>query len=153
MANDLNQCNMIGRAGRDCELRFTQSGKPVANFSMAVGRSWKDKNGEKSEQTEWFNVVIFGKLGEQVAAKFVTKGTKLFISGRLQIRKYQNTNGEDKYSTEIVADTLQLLDSKPQGQHQQSPAQSNVGPHEAKRQQEQAGFEEPVFNPEDEIPF
>lgn len=112
MASDLNQCNFIGRLGKDVETRYTQGGDAVANFSIAVGESWKDASGEKVEKTEWIRVVAFKKLAE-ICTEYLHKGSKVFISGKMTTRKWQNKEGVDQYSTEIVANQMSMLDSKP----------------------------------------
>lgn len=125
MANDLNQCNFIGRLGQDPESRFTQDSTQVVNISLAVG--WKSK---EKEGTEWVRCVAFGKLAE-IMAQYLRKGSKVFISGSYRTRKWQNQQGQDQYSTEIVISDMQMLDGKPQGnqtQHQQQqPQQHNQG--------------------------
>ena len=105
MANDLNQCNFIGRAGRDPEMRYSASGIAVTNFSLAVGYKYKD-----TESTEWVNVVCFGKLSELVH-QYVQKGKQLFVSGRMQTDKWQDKSGNDRYTTKIIADKVQFLGS------------------------------------------
>lgn len=111
MANDLNRCEFIGRAGKDPELRHTQGGDPVANFSIAVGETYKDRNGEKSEKTTWVPVVIWGKLAE-IAGKYVERGSLVYVAGKFVVRKWQDKDGSDKYTTEINANQLQLLSYK-----------------------------------------
>lgn len=128
MANDLNQCNFIGRLGRDPEIRYMPSGDAVASFSIAVGSSWKDKNsGEKKEQTEWVSITAFGKLAE-IIGQYVKKGSKVFITGRMKTDKYEK-DGVERYSTKIIAEQMQMLDSKGEGgngaqQHEQGAASS-----------------------------
>lgn len=112
MANDLNQCNFIGRLGKDVETRYTQGGDAVANFSIAVGESWKDAGGEKQERTTWVNVVAFKQLAT-ICETYLHKGSRVFVSGKLQIRKYEAKDGTEKYSTEVIANSLQMLDPKP----------------------------------------
>jgi single-strand DNA-binding protein len=122
MANDLNQCNFIGRLGQDVELKYLPSGEAVANLSVAVGESWKDKNsGAKQERTEWIRAVAFGKLAD-IMGQYLTKGSKVFIGGKMRTRKWQAQDGTDRYSTEIVVKDMQMLSSKPDNQ-QQAPAQ------------------------------
>lgn len=119
MSNDLNQCSFIGRLGRDPETRYMASGKAVANFSIAVGSSWKDKNtGDKKEQTEWVNIVAFDKLGE-ICAQYLKKGAQVFIQGAMKTRKWQDKEGKDRYSTEIIANQMQMIGGRPQGQSQE----------------------------------
>ncbi len=141
MSNDLNQCNFIGRLGKNVELRYTPDQKPIANFSIAVGESWKDKqSGQKQEKATWVNIVIFGALAE-IAGKYLSKGSKVFISGKLQTRKWQDQSGVDRYSTEIVIDqfngTMQMLDAAPQttsGQQSQNYQQQNNVPQQQVQQ-------------------
>ena len=115
MARGLNRATLIGRVGRDPEIRFTQNGDPVANFSIATGESWTDKNGQKQERTEWHNITIFGKLAE-VVKNYVNKGTKLLVEGKIVTEKYTGKDGTEKRSTKIqlsgYGSTLLLLDSK-----------------------------------------
>ncbi|USE79525.1 single-stranded DNA-binding protein [Cupriavidus gilardii] len=106
MANDLNQCNFIGRLGADPESRAMPSGESVSNFRIAVGWKSKDKEG-----TEWVPVVAFGKLAE-ICNQYLAKGSQVFISGRFRTRKWQDKDGQDRYSTEIVAETMQMLGSR-----------------------------------------
>ena len=102
----LNQCNVIGRLGRDPESRFTASGKQVVNVSIACSEK---RNGQ--EYTEWINVIFWEKLAE-IVANYITKGSLVFISGRIQTRKWQDQNGNDRYTTEIVAREMQMLSPK-----------------------------------------
>jgi single-strand DNA-binding protein len=123
MANDLNQCSFIGRLGRDPETKYLQSGDAAVNFSIASGWKTKDKEG-----TEWVNVIAFGKLAE-ICEKYLAKGSQVFVQGRLQTRKWQAKDGTDRYTTEIVADRLQMLGGKPEGDdrpasRQQAPAKA-----------------------------
>jgi len=115
MARGINKVILIGNLGRDPEVRYTASGSAVANVAVATSESWKDKQtGEKREQTEWHRVVLFGKLGE-IAGEYLKKGAKVYIEGRLQTRKWQGQDGQDRYTTEIVASDMQMLDSRGQG--------------------------------------
>ena len=109
----LNQCNFIGRLGRDPETKYAQNGDAVCNFSLACSEQWKDKQGDKQEKTEWVNVVIWGKLGE-VAGQYLQKGSLCFISGKMSTRSWEN-DGEKKYATEIVAREMKMLSSKKEG--------------------------------------
>lgn len=110
MANDLNRCEFIGRLGRDVEVRYSPDGNPVASFSLAVGWKTKDKEG-----VEWVNVVAFGKLAE-ICGEYLRKGKQVYVSGRFNTQKYQNKEtGQDRYSTRIIADQLQMLGSREDG--------------------------------------
>ena len=106
MANDLNRCDFTGRLGKDPEMRTMPNGDQVANFSIACG--WKSK---QKEGTEWVNIVSFGKLAE-IIGQYLKKGSKIYISGGMRTRKWQDHSGADRYSTEIVAKDMIMLDSK-----------------------------------------
>ena len=111
MARGLNKVMLIGRLGKDPDLRFTQGGMAVASFSMATSEEWMDKSSnEKKERTEWHRIVAFGKLGE-ICGKYLTKGKQVYVEGRLQTRSWEQ-DGVTKYTTEIVASDMQMLDAK-----------------------------------------
>jgi len=110
MANDLNSCSFIGRLGRDVESRYMPNGDAVASFSLAVGSTWKDKQGNKQDSTEWVNVTAFGKLGE-ICGQYLKKGSQVYVSGRMKTEKYEK-DGIDRYSTKIIASNIQMLGSK-----------------------------------------
>lgn len=113
MSASLNCCHFIGNLGRDPETRYMANGDPVCNFSIACSESWKDKNtGEKKEATEWINVVIYGRLAE-VAGQYLRKGSQVFISGKMKTRKWQDKDGNDRYTTEIHVSDLKMLGGKP----------------------------------------
>jgi single-strand DNA-binding protein len=108
----INKAILIGNLGRDPEIRSTTSGMPVANFSLATTRKWKDKDGSRQEQTEWHNVVCFGRQAE-IAGQYLTKGRQVYIEGRIQTRSWDDKNsGEKKYRTEIVCENFQMLGSR-----------------------------------------
>ena len=143
MANDLNLCQFIGRLGKDPETKTTQSGNTMTNITLAVGSSWTDKNtGQKQEATEWVRVTYFGKLAD-IAAQYLTKGSKVYTSGKFKTRKYQDSNGQDKYSTEINGSELQFLDSRQGADNQQA----RVTPPQATPESFGAG------DFEDDLPF
>lgn len=130
MAQSLNKVTLIGNLGKDPEVRTTSDGKDIVTFSLATSESWKDKaTGEKREKTEWHRVVIFNEGLVGVVKNYVKKGTKLFIEGSLQTRKWQDASGVEKYTTEIVLQNynsnLILLDSR--GQSDNSVAESPSG--------------------------
>lgn len=137
MANDLNQCNFIGRLGQDVEIKYLPSGEAVANLSIAVGETWKDKQtGAKQERTEWVRGVAFGKLAD-IMGQYLAKGSKVFIGGKMRTRKWQDQSGADRYSTEIVVKDMQMLDSRQEGgQQQQSSAQQPQQRQAAPQQQQ-----------------
>lgn len=109
MANDLNQCNFIGRLGRDPETRFSADGKAICNFSIGVSSSWAAKDGSgKQESTEWVRVSAFGKLAE-ICGEYLKKGSQVFVCGKMKTRKWSDKEGQDKYTTEIIADQMQML--------------------------------------------
>lgn len=107
----VNKAMVIGRLGRDPEVRYTQDGRAIANFSVATSEEWKDKDsGEKKERTEWHRIVAFGRLGE-ICGEYLSKGKQVYIEGRLQTRSWEK-EGVTRYTTEIVASNMQMLGSK-----------------------------------------
>ncbi|MEI2741747.1 MAG: single-stranded DNA-binding protein [Candidatus Competibacter sp.] len=105
----VNKVILIGNLGKDPEVRYMPSGRAVANVTLATSESWKDKNsGEKQERTEWHNVVFYSPLAE-IAGQYLRKGSSVFVEGRLQTRKWQDKNGQDRYTTEIVANEMKML--------------------------------------------
>ncbi len=129
MSNDLNLCQFIGRLGNDPEQKAMPNGNAVTNMSIAVGEQWKDKNtGQKQEATEWVRVVAFGKLAE-IMGQYLNKGSKVYVSGKMKTRKWQDQSGNDRYSTEIIAKDMQMLDNRPDSAPQQrAPQQSAQQP-------------------------
>ena len=112
MARGINKVILVGNLGRDPEMRYTPSGSAVANLAIATSESWKDKQtGEQQERTEWHRVVMFNRLGE-IAGEYLKKGSKVYIEGKLQTRKWQDKDGQDRYTTEIVGNEMQMLDSR-----------------------------------------
>lgn len=109
----VNKVVLIGSLGRDPEVRFMPNGEAVCNFSIATSENWKDKAGAKQERTEWHNIVMYRKLAE-IAGEYLKKGAPVYIEGKLQTRKWQTKEGQDRYSTEIIADQMQMLGSKAQ---------------------------------------
>ena len=108
----LNKCLLIGNVGKDPEVRYLPNGEAVANLSLATSTQWKDKeSGEKKEVTEWHRVTFYRKLAETVG-QYVTKGSQLYVEGRLQTRKWKDKDGSEKYTTEIIADSMQMLGKK-----------------------------------------
>jgi len=130
--NGINKMICIGNLGKDPEVRYSEGGNAMANFSIAVSESWKDnQTGEKREKTEWIRIVAFGKLAE-IIGKYLKKGSKVYIEGKLQTRKWQGNDGQDRYTTEVVARDMQMLGDRPQQTTnvQQDTAQADLGASE-----------------------
>lgn len=151
MANDLNQCQFIGRLGADPEVKYMPNGDAVANFSIACGESWKDKNtGEKVEKTEWIRIVAWRKLGE-ICGEYLHKGSQVYVSGKMQTRKWDK-DGQTHYTTEVTINQMQMLGGK--GDYQ-------GGQQDAHNQAKSDGYQpqpksEPAAGPtdfDDDIPF
>lgn len=140
----LNKVMLIGNLGRDPEVRYTASGTAVAGFSVATTEKFKNKNGEWEERTEWHNITLWGRLAE-IAGEYLAKGKTVYLEGRLQTRKWQDRDGKDRYTTEVVADKMQMLGGKGDGGRQGAGAGRN--------DTQEPSYEEPVFNPDDDIPF
>ncbi|TVM17302.1 single-stranded DNA-binding protein [Oceanidesulfovibrio indonesiensis] len=142
MAGSLNKVMIIGRLGRDPELRYTQGGSPVCNLTLATDESYKDRDGNKVDQTEWHRVVVWGRQAETVA-NYLRKGRLAYVEGSLQTRKWQDQQGQDRYTTEIKAFNVQFLDSQRDaegGDYQQAPRQQQGGrPQQHAQQQGQQG--------------
>lgn len=120
MAGSVNKVILVGNLGADPEIRRTQDGRPIANFSVATSESWRDRNtGERREKTEWHRVVVFNEGLCKVIEQYVKKGSKVYLEGQLQTRKWQDQNGQDRYSTEVVLQgfnsNLTMLDSRGEG--------------------------------------
>lgn len=118
MSKDLNSCSFIGRLGKDVEMRYTSGGSGVAAFSIACGDDYKDKSGQKVEQTNWINIVVYGKLAE-ICGKWLTKGSQIYISGKQVTSKWADKDGNDRYSTDIIANDMQMLGGKTDTSHSQ----------------------------------
>lgn len=147
----LNKVMLIGALGADPELRFTQGGQPVATMRLACSESWKDKNGEKKERTEWVTLVVWGPRAEALS-KILHKGSKLYAEGRLQTRKWEDKNGETRYTTEVVVSDVKLLgDGRSRqngGDHQSTSRQS------ARREPAAEQYDDgPPDDFDDDIPF
>jgi len=118
----VNSVTIIGNVGNDPEIKAMPNGDTVVNFSVATSESWKDKQGQKQERTEWHRIVAFRQLAD-IIAQYVKKGSKIYIQGKLQTRKWQAQDGSDRYSTEIIANNMQMLDSRPNTQPASAQAQ------------------------------
>ena len=147
MSKGVNKVILVGNLGNDPEVRYANNGAAIANISVATSESWKDKNtGEQVEKTEWHRVVLFNRLGE-IAGEYLSKGSKVYIEGKLQTRKWQDQSGQDKYTTEIVANEMQMLDARNGGETaSNAPRQSNQPKSEKQEPQSADDFD-------DDIPF
>lgn len=181
MARGINKVILIGNLGQDPDTRYTPNGNAVVNLNLATDESYKDRQtGQMVPRTEWHRIVIFGKVAE-VAGQYLRKGSKVYIEGRLQTRKWQGQDGQDRYTTEIVVDIngqMQMLDSRgseggmnqgaPQGRPQQqaqAPQQQYNAPQQPQQPQQQGGYNnpapqqqagsmpEPIDDFDDDIPF
>ena len=151
----INRVTLVGNLGQDPEVRHTPQGAQITTISIATSESWKDKNtGEMQESTEWHRVVFFGKLAE-IAGEYLKKGSQVYIEGKLKTRKWQDKQGQDKYTTEVVVDSfngvMQMLGSKDIPAGSQAPQQKRATPpkKQAPAQQDN-GFDD---NFDDDLPF
>ena len=110
----VNKVILVGRLGKDPETRYMTNGEAVTNVSLATSENWKDKNGEKQERTEWHNLVFYRRLAE-IAGEYLRKGSQIFVEGKIQTRKWQDKEGRDRYTTEIIVNEMQMLGSKSGG--------------------------------------
>lgn len=161
----VNKAIIVGNLGADPETRYTAGGSAVTNVRVATSDTWRDKNsGEMQERTEWHRVVFFGRLGE-IAGEYLRKGSKVYIEGRLQTRKWQGQDGQDRYTTEIVGNEMQMLDSRGGGQGGSAPFNSggsrgggqggpsrggNQAPQQPAQPMSDSGFDDDL---DDDIPF
>ncbi|HSN42150.1 MAG TPA: single-stranded DNA-binding protein [Burkholderiales bacterium] len=151
----VNKVILIGNLGADPETRYLPSGDAVTNIRIATTDTWKDKSGEKQEHTEWHRVAFFGKLAE-IAGEYLKKGSPVYVEGRIRTRKWQDKDGQDRYSTEIVADRMQLLGGRGGGSETMAREPAAAGGGDAKAPQSRkggggggGGFDEM----DDDIPF
>ena len=149
----LNKCMIIGNLGRDPEMRYTPSGQPVTQFTVAVNRNYKNQAGEWQEETEWFRIVAWGPLAERTA-EYLRKGRKVYVEGRLQTRQWEGQDGQKRYTTELVANTVTPLDPRPRDE---VPA-GEAGPAPAREKaavvsSEPAAEPTPEYTDLDDLPF
>ena len=145
----LNLAQIIGHLGRDPDVRYTADGTAVVNLAVATNETWKDTNGEKQERTEWHRVVLFGKVAE-IAAQFLKKGSLVYLQGRLQTRKWAGEDGQDRYTTEILAERMRMLGGKGDTPAANGTPAAPVRPHQGPPGR--PGSEPPIpFD--DDIPF
>ena len=139
----LNKVMLIGNLGKDPEVRYTPSGQAVASFNLATSEKFKNKNGEWEERTEWHRVTLWARLAE-IAGEYLSKGKTIYIEGRLQTRKWQDNSGNERYTTEIVGEKMQMLSPKGEGRRGSDVTSEPVAGG--------GGYEEPPFQ-DDDIPF
>jgi single-strand DNA-binding protein len=150
MARGINKVIIVGNLGSDPETRYMPSGDAVTNVSVATSEGWKDKDsGEMKEKTEWHRIVFFRRLAE-IAGEYLKKGSKIYVEGKLQTRKWQDKDGNDRYSTEIVANELQMLDSKGGGSADFNDSSMSSSKSSSSRKAEPAPIDD---NFDDDIPF
>ena len=151
MARGINKVIIIGNLGNDPETRYMPNGGAVTNATIATSESWKDKNtGEKVERTEWHRVVFFNRLGE-IAGEYLKKGSKVYVEGSLKTRKWQGQDGQDRYTTEIVASEMQMLDSR--GSNTTSDATQSQSAQRAQSRPSPAPSSTQDNDFDDDIPF
>jgi len=139
----VNKVILVGHLGADPEMKYTASGQAVSRFNLATSESWTDKNGQKQDRTEWHRIVVWGKLGE-LCSKHLSKGRQAYIEGRIQTRQWEDQQGQKRYTTEVIANTVQFLGS-PNAQRSSSSEYTQDSPaYEAT---------EPSFDASEEIPF
>lgn len=155
MSRGINKVILVGHLGKDPETKYMPSGGAVTNVTLATSESWKDKtSGEKQEKTEWHRVVFFNKLAE-IAGEYLKKGSQVYVEGSLRTRKWQNKEGVDQYTTEIVANEMQMLGGKPGsgaggGDYSQASPGRSSGQQSSSPQAQPAGMDVPF---DDDIPF
>ena len=138
----VNKVILVGRLGQDPELRYTPSGTAVCNLSLATSEFYQDRNGERQERTEWHRIVVWGKIGES-CSKFLKKGRQVYLEGRLQTRSWEDKTGQKRYTTEINANNVQFLGSRPEGDRGESNYDNN---REAPAKQPPAATPDAVLN-------
>lgn len=157
MARGVNKVILIGNLGKDPEAKTFANGGSLTNVTVATSESWKDKEGQQQERTEWHNVVFHNKLGE-IAAQYLRKGSKVYVEGSLRTRKWQDKEGKDRYTTEIHATEMQMLDSRPGGFGNEGSSGSYGGGQRTSSVPSRAPAAAPAADssfggPDDDIPF
>ena len=158
MARGVNKVILIGNSGADPELRYTPGGTAVSNFSIATNESWTDSSGERQERTEWHRIVVWGRLAE-ICNQYLRKGSKVYIEGKLQTRSWEGQDGVKRYTTEVVARDMQMLDSRgemdgmdygggtPQGGGQSKPQSTDSASDDT------TAPDPPPYAADDDLPF
>ena len=150
----VNKVILVGNCGQDPETKFTAGGAAVTNISLATSETWKDKQtGESQERTEWHRVVFFNRLAE-IVGEYIRKGSKLYVEGSLRTRKWQDQSGQDRYTTEIVASEMQMLDSRNDqgGSYAPAPQQQDYAPQHSAPQQSAPRQSAPQYAPQQAAP-
>ena len=151
MARGINKVILVGNCGQDPETRFSSAGAAITNVSLATSESWKDKQtGQQQERTEWHRVVFFNRLGE-IAGEYLKKGSKVYVEGSLRTRKWQDKEGHDRYTTEIVGNEMQMLDSR--GMNDNSVNENTNSINNASQNSQEAKESVGSDDWEDDIPF
>lgn len=153
MAGSLNKVQIIGNLGRDPEVRHTSDNRSIANLTLATSESWEDKAGQRQEKTEWHRVVVFGKLAE-IVEKYLKKGDSVYFEGKLQTRKWQDKDGQERYTTEVVVDRggqMVMLGKSSGGRGASAPDDSSFGDSAPMASNTAKVSNEPAFD--DDIPF
>lgn len=153
MARGINKCILVGNLGADPEVRYSPSGAAVTNIRIATSEVWRDKqSGEQQERTEWHRIVFFGRLAE-IAGEYLKKGQQVYVEGRLQTRKWQDRDGNDRFTTEIVANEMQMLGGRGGGGSGGSASWDDAGSSRGGSGGGQQGQQAPADDFEDDIPF
>jgi len=142
MANSVNKVILVGRLGKDPEVKYTQTGVPVARFTLATDESWKDQSGEKQQRTEWHNIVAWRKLAE-ICGQYLNKGKLVYIEGRLQTRSWEDKEGNKRYTTEVQADNMVMLSARTDEARQEKGVAAAASSN--------SGFEAEITD--DDVPF
>ena len=146
----VNKVILVGRLGKDPDLRYTASGTAVANFTLATSERYKDRNGESQERTEWHNIVVWRNLAE-ICGKYLKKGKQIYIEGKIQTRSYDDRDGNKRYITEIVVDQMQMLGRADEDGG--APSRRSEPYYQEEPASGGSSDSEPPFNPDDDIPF
>ena len=142
MANSVNKVILVGRLGKDPEVKYTQTGVPVARFTLATDESWKDQSGEKQQRTEWHNIVAWRKLAE-ICGQYLNKGKLVYVEGRLQTRSWEDKEGNKRYTTEVQADNMVMLSARTDEARQEKSVAAAASSN--------SGFEAEITD--DDVPF
>ena len=153
MARGVNKVTLIGNLGNDPEVRYSGNGNAVANVSLATAESWRDKDsGEQQERTEWHRVVFFGRLAE-IVSEYLHKGSQIYVEGRLQTNKWQDKEGNDRYTTQIVANEMQMLGGRAGTSNNKEPAPESDDTVDSSPKKSEPIAKSPADDFDEDIPF